>query len=158
LSTGRVAEGVVMTIEADLGRLAAVRAFVRDRLAASGIDREPVADVVQAVDECVTNVIVHGYDHRAGEVEIELEAADGDVIVRVRDTAGPFDPTRVPSPDPDRSIKERLRGGMGIPLMRSSVDELHHRLLPDGRNELTMIKRIDPAERGGEGWTRPSSE
>jgi anti-sigma regulatory factor (Ser/Thr protein kinase) len=35
---------------------------------------------------------------------------------------------------------------MGIHLMRASMDELRYRLLPDGRNEVTMFKRIDSAE------------
>jgi anti-sigma regulatory factor (Ser/Thr protein kinase) len=146
LKPASVAGRVVITIPAELGRLAAVRAFMRDRLGAVGIDREPIADLVQAVDECVTNVIVHGYEGRQGEVEVELEAARRSVVVRVRDAARAFDPTSVPSPDPDRSLEERLHGGMGVALMRASVDELHHRLLPDGRNELTMIKRIDAVE------------
>ena len=146
MNPASVAERVAINIPAELGRLAAVRAFVRDRLGAIGIEREPVGDLVQAVDECVTNVIVHGYDGRAGEVEVELEAAPQSVVVRVRDSADPFDPTGVPPPDPDRPLEERLHGGMGISLMRAAVDELHHRLLPDGRNELTMIKRIEPAE------------
>ena len=141
-----MAQPVVMSVSADLDRLASVRAFVRDRLGAIGVGREPVADLVQAIDECVTNVIVHGYEGRAGTVEVELGADQNGVVVRVRDAAGAFDPTRVPPPDPNRSLEERLHGGMGIPLMRASVDELRHRLLPDGRNELTMIKRIDPGD------------
>jgi anti-sigma regulatory factor (Ser/Thr protein kinase) len=141
-----VADVVALSIPAELGRLAAVRAFVRERLTETGVDGEAIADVVQAVDECVTNVIVHGYDGRPGDVEVELEAGARGVTIRVRDAAGAFDPTTVPAPDPDRSLEQRLHGGMGVPLMRASVDELHHRLLPDGRNELTMIKRIDPVE------------
>jgi serine/threonine-protein kinase RsbW len=141
-----VAQTGTLSVPAELGRLASVRAFVRERLATSVGDADAIADVVQAVDECVTNVIVHGYEGRAGEVEVRLEADDGRVVVRVLDGARPFDPTNVPPPDPDRSLADRLHGGMGVPLMRASVDELHHRLLPDGRNELTMIKRIDPAE------------
>jgi anti-sigma regulatory factor (Ser/Thr protein kinase) len=138
-----VAEPAVLSVPAELDRLAVVRAFVRDRLARLEADAEVVADVVQAVDECVTNVIVHGYQSRPGTVEVELEAQDGRIVIRVRDTADAFDPTGVPAPDPNRTIEERMHGGMGVPLMRASVDELHHRLLPDGRNELTMIKRID---------------
>ena len=147
-----MADRAVFTIPADLGRLADVRSFVRESLSGLavgvgvGVGADALADLVQAVDECVTNVIVHGYTGRAGEVEIEAGLIDGAVVVRVRDSAGPFDPAAVPPPDPNRSLEERVHGGMGVPLMRASVDELHHRLLPDGRNELTMIKRIGPAE------------
>ena len=137
-------EPAALSLPAELDRLAAVRAFVRGRLASLGAGADTIADVVQAVDECVTNVITHGYVGRPGAVEVEIEAQGGVIVVRVRDAAEAFDPTSVPAPDPNRSLEERLHGGMGVPLMRAFVDELHHRLLPDGRNELTMIKRIDP--------------
>jgi anti-sigma regulatory factor (Ser/Thr protein kinase) len=146
LKPGVVTAPAILSIPAELGRLAAVRAFVRDRLTAIELDQAALADIVQAVDECVTNVIVHGYVGRVGEVEVELEAGDRSVVVRVRDAAVAFDPTMVPPPGPNRSLEDRLHGGMGVALMRASVDELHHRLLPDGRNELTMIRRIDAAE------------
>ena len=141
-----VTDVATFTIPADLGRLAAIRAFVRDQVAHIRMRRGAVADLVQAVDECVTNVIVHGYDGRSGEVEVELEAADGAIVIRVRDGAPPFDPTRVSAPDPNRSLEDRVNGGMGVLLMRACVDDLQHQVLPDGRNELTMIKRIDAAE------------
>jgi anti-sigma regulatory factor (Ser/Thr protein kinase) len=141
-----VAEPTALSVPAELSRLGAIRTFVRDGLAPLEVEAAHVADVVQAVDECVTNVIVHGYRGRAGIVDVELEADDSRIVVRVRDAAGAFDPTGVPAPMPDRSLEDRLHGGMGVALIRASVDELHHRLLPDGRNELTMIKRIDLAE------------
>jgi stage II sporulation protein AB (anti-sigma F factor) len=141
-----VADPVVLSVPAELSRLAAVRAFVRSQLAGLDAGADAVADVVQAVDECVTNVVTHGYVGRSGVVEVELEAGDGRIVIRVRDSAAPFDPTIVPAPDPNRSLEERIHGGMGVALMRASVDELHHRLLPDGRNELTMIRRIDPVD------------
>ena len=141
-----MAEPAQVSVPAELGQLAAVRAFVREHLAGLQVAADDVAELVQAVDECVTNVIIHGYAGREGEVEIELGEIEDEVVLRVRDRAGAFDPTAVAAPDPDRSLEERLHGGMGVPLMRASVDELQHRLLPDGRNELTMIKRIGPAE------------
>jgi stage II sporulation protein AB (anti-sigma F factor) len=141
-----VADHAALTIPAELRSLAGVRAFVRERLATIGADDTAIADLVQAVDECVTNVIVHGYDGSEGSIDVELESDDRRVTVRIRDDAGAFDPTAVPAPDPDRPLEDRLHGGMGVALMRASVDELDHRLLPDGRNELTMIKRIGPAE------------
>jgi anti-sigma regulatory factor (Ser/Thr protein kinase) len=135
-----------LEIPGEVGRLSMVRAFVRERLAAAGLHSTAIADLVQAVDECVTNVIVHGYEGRDGLVEVELEAGKGEVVARIRDRARAFDPTSVPEPDPNRSLEDRLHGGMGVSLMRASVDGLQYRLLPDGRNEVTMIKRNDGAE------------
>jgi anti-sigma regulatory factor (Ser/Thr protein kinase) len=135
-----------LEVDARLDRLADVRAFVRDVLGRSKLANDLAADVVQAVDECVANVIVHGYGGDHGAIEVEIGVEDGAVRAHVRDRARQFDPTAVPEPALDRPIEERVHGGMGIPLMRAFVDELRYRHLPDGRNEVTMIKRIDRAE------------
>ena len=50
-----------LRIEADLGRLADVRRFIREVATEAGAKVECLEDLVQAVDEAVTNVIVHGY-------------------------------------------------------------------------------------------------
>ena len=50
-----------ITIHAGLDRLAAVRAFVRAQTTPAGADAETTADVVQAVDELVCNILEHGY-------------------------------------------------------------------------------------------------
>jgi anti-sigma regulatory factor (Ser/Thr protein kinase) len=135
-------EATRLEVPAEVGRLAEVRAFVRARLGMRGLDSDAVADVVQAVDECVANVITHGYIGRPGRVEIEVDVGSAAVAVHVRDRAPAFDPTTVPEPAEDRPLEARLRGGMGIHLIREFTDEFRYRLLPDGRNEVTMIKRI----------------
>lgn len=138
--------GTRLEIPAELVHLRDLRALLRGWLAEQGVASGAIADLVQATDECATNVIVHGYDGRTGSVEIELEVGAGAVEVRVRDRARPFDPTSVPEPADDRPLEARLRGGMGVHLMRAAVDEMRYRLLPDGRNEMTMIKRIERAD------------
>ena len=136
-------------MEANLPRLRAVRAFVRTTLGARGVEDDAIADVIQAVDEVVTNVIEHGYAGRDGEVEVELEVAGADVVVTVRDGCPPFDPTRVPPPDTTAPLASRPLGGIGVHLSRELTDRMTHRILPSGGNELTLVKRLI-ASRGGE--------
>ncbi len=66
---------------------------------------------------------------------------EGVVMIRLRDLAPVFDPTRVPPPDLSVPLFDRQPGGLGIHLMRQSVDELRHRPRPGGGNELIMVKR-----------------
>ena len=109
-----------LTVPGEVGRLAEVRAFVREasrgRLAARLVE-----DLVCAVDEAVTNVIVHGYDG--------------------------FDPTTAPEPDLSLPLERRPLGGMGVHLMREFADELRYAPRRGGGNEVTLVKRL-PA-RGG---------
>ncbi len=137
-----------LTIPADLARLAEVRGFVRDLARQQGASSAATDDLVQAVDECVTNVIVHGYGGEAGTIDVSVVCRDDELAVSVRDAARSFDPTAVPTPNVDAPLEVRRPGGMGVHLMRELTDEFeHHPLSPRG-NELTMVKRLDRT-RGG---------
>lgn len=133
--------------DADLACLAPIRAFVREGCAAAGATDEATADLVQAVDEAATNVIVHGYGGRPGSIEVVLETDDERLVCRLLDDAPPFDPASVPPPDLGVPPLDRQPGGMGVHLMRELTDELRHRSRPTGGNELTLIRAR--GERGG---------
>ena len=130
-----------ITIVAGDGQLASVRAFVRERVAAAGGDAETAADLVQAVDELVCNIVEHGYAGQPGTVEVAFVESPDDLAFRIRDDAPPFDPTAVPDPPLDLPLAQRRLGGMGIHLARTLTDSFDHRILPTGGNEVTVRKR-----------------
>jgi serine/threonine-protein kinase RsbW len=141
-----VAPDPAMTIDADLGRLKDVRGFVRDHAARLGADDAAVRDLVQAVDEWVTNVIVHGYRGRAGPIEIELSRESDEVVVRVRDQAPLFDPrTAAPAFDPNAPLERRPLGKMGLHLIRELCDRFEHRVPVQGGNEIELGRSTSPA-------------
>jgi serine/threonine-protein kinase RsbW len=117
-----------------------VRAFVREQVAAAGGDTTTAADLVQAVDELVANVIEHGYAGRPGEVEVTFAALPDAFELRIRDAAASFDPTRVPEPRLDLPLEQRPLSGMGVHLARALTDAFDHRILPSGGNEVTVRK------------------
>jgi serine/threonine-protein kinase RsbW len=127
-----------MRVEADLNQLAAIRRYVESIAEAAGFASEAVGDLVLAVDEAATNVIVHAYKDRPGYIEIEPALYEDRLEIRVRDRGPLFDPTRVPPPDLSIPLAERELGGLGIYLIRQSVDEVSYCVTPDGANELTL--------------------
>ena len=140
-----------LRLQADLGRLAEVRRFVREVAPAVGADDRTVIDLVQAVDEWVTNVVVHGYRGSPGPVDVELERDAASIIVRVSDLAPVFDPGVAPRFDPSVPLERRRLGGMGIYLMRDLMDSIEHRPLPGGGNEVTMRRHCRTRARRGSG-------
>ena len=140
-----------LTVPADLARLAEVRQFVRDVAAREGASEAVRDDLVQAVDECVTNVIVHGYAGERGSVDVSVVRRDDGLAVSVRDGAPSFDPTAVPTPALDEPLERRRRGGMGVHLMRELTDRFEHQPLSPRGNELTMVKRLGRTAGGSEG-------
>ena len=146
--TSPAAPPPTILIEAGVDHLAEVRAFVRANAIPAGADAETVADLVQAVDELVCNVVEHGYAGRPGSVEVAfVPSADG-LAFRIRDDAPPFDPTAVPEPSLDLPLERRHLGGMGVHLARTLTDEFSHRILPTGGNEVTVRKHLGTATEG----------
>ena len=138
---GRMAD-LTLSLSAGTENLAEIRRFVRESATALGAAPETARALELAVDEAACNAIVHGYQGRAGLLEVEVER-DGDVVViRLRDWAPPFDPTSLPHPDLTLPLEDRPLGGLGVYLIRQSVDEMAHRATPVGGNELTLSKRL----------------
>ena len=62
--SSRPADVAAMTVEADLDRLADIRALVRDVALSSDAPPAALEDLIQAVDEAATNIVLHGYELR----------------------------------------------------------------------------------------------
>ena len=130
-----------LRIAAESKNLAEIRCFVEEMASALGLDPAMIPNVILAVDEAVSNIIAHGYQGQEGTVEIEVGQERDALVIRVRDEAAPFDPTIVPAPDVTLPLEQRIPGGLGIHLIRQIMDEMTHRIIPQGGNELTLVKR-----------------
>jgi serine/threonine-protein kinase RsbW len=140
----------IIRVAAEPANLARVRRFVEEQAVELGADENMVGDIIQAVDESVTNVIVHGYRGKPGIVEVEVRPVAGALIIQLRDHAPPFDPTSVPRPDLDLPLERRPLGGMGVHLTRELTDEATYRRPEGWGNELTLVKKIgSAADEGG---------
>lgn len=139
----------LLGLDVDLARLGEVRAFVRFRASALGADEEAVGDLVQAVDEWVTNIVRHGYGGGRGPVEVELQRDGPEIVARVRDRGRVFDPADAPPFDPEAVLHRRRPGGMGVYLMHALMGSISHQARPGGGNEVTMRRVGRTAAAGG---------
>ena len=122
--------------------LVTIRALVRDCADGAGWAPDEIDDLVQAVDESATNVLVHGYGKQPGPLTVSVDGDGGRVTVRLEDEAPCFDPRRWERPDADAPWTRRRPGGFGIPLTRGCVDEIYHRERNGGPgNVLILVKR-----------------
>ena len=130
-----------LSIKASLDKLLEVRQYVNQVGERLGVSESALADLRLVVDEAVTNVIIHGYGDLDGLVELHMEREGDAVIVRIRDRAKTFDPSRVNPPQLDTALKDRPFGGMGIFLIKKMTDEAEFLPLPGGGNEIRLVKR-----------------
>ena len=136
-------------VEASLEVLAQVRAHIRSVVRRLGADGTAVSGLVQAVDEWLTNVTVHGYGGTAGPVDIDVWRDGADITVRIRDRAPVFDPATAPAFDSAVPLERRPFGGMGIALIRDLCATFDHRALPEGGNEVTISRSAHTARLEG---------
>lgn len=130
----------------DLRGISSAAARIDAFCAAQGLSPGIRFDVTLAVDELVTNTIGYGYDD-GGEHSIDLVLrVEGDTLtVEIADDGRAFDPLQAAEPDLGASFEDRARGGLGIYLVRKTMDSVTYRR-QDGRNVVTLTKRTAPGE------------
>ncbi len=105
---------------------------------AGGVPAARIPHLELAVEEVLTNICRHAYRDRPGVIHVVVRRENGRLTIEVADDGPPFDPTTAPEPDVHQSLAERPIGGLGVLLIRRSVDELRYRR--DGpRNVLSLI-------------------
>jgi len=110
----------------------------------AGLDEATAAKVSIAVDEAVTNVILHAY-RGEGEhsVELELRFTEKALEVHIWHTGQGIHSDQLVLPDPKEYIKHPRKGGLGLLLMSRFMDEVQFRAdAATGRNECCLIKKI----------------
>jgi serine/threonine-protein kinase RsbW len=138
-----------LTFRADVERLAEMRGAVREVTRACDAPPDCLDDLVQAVDEAATNIIVHGYRNEPGMIDFTAELVGDDLVFTLEDRAPMFDPTLVPEPDLTTPPQHRRPGGMGVHLMRLATDSIDHRPRPGGGNILTLTRSRVPRSKEG---------
>lgn len=129
-------------LAAHLDSLAQVREFVLESARIAGIDDPRAGELLLAVDEAVTSIVMHGCPDGGCGIELAFIPRPGACVIRIRDDAPCFDPLAYRAPESAIPLLERdTIGGFGITLLRRMVDEASYRRTSDGRNELTLLKR-----------------
>ena len=107
-----------------------------------GLPHDVINTMNLALEEIVTNVILHGYDGKdKRQILIRCFIQDGAVIAEVEDDGKPFNPLNFPEPDTSQTLEDRPLGGLGIQLVRKVMDSLDY-TYQEGKNYIRLRKRI----------------
>lgn len=128
--------------EARVDRLDEVLAFVDGILEGLDCPMKVQLQLDVAVEELYVNIGHYAYAPGVGPAVIRVEAEDGPTVaITFIDQGIPYDPTAKPDPDVTLSAEERQIGGLGIYMVKKSVDEMAYRREGDS-NVLTIHKRL----------------
>ena len=121
-----------------LDKLPEAVAFFEDTLSGADVPMKVIARVNVAVDEIFSNIARYS---GATSVTLGCALADGRVTLRFSDNGRPYDPTGKPDPDTTLSAEERDIGGLGIFMVKKTMDDVSYEYT-DGLNILTLVKEL----------------
>lgn len=85
---------------------------------------EELADIKTAVSEAVTNAIIHGYENKAGIVEMKCRLFPNSVEIEIKDFGKGIDDIELARQPLYTSKPEMERSGMGFSVMESFMDQV----------------------------------
>ena len=99
--------------------------------------------VTLIVEEIFVNIAHYAYTPDKGKVTIQTEYDEisGIASITFIDRGIPFNPLKMEEPDVSLPASEREIGGLGIFLVRKTMDQMEYRR-EDGCNMLTIRKKI----------------
>ena len=117
--------------------------FVTDELDSFNCPMNARMKIELAVDEIFCNIASYAYAPGVGEVVIEVDYDEKDRSVHIvfKDKGVRYDPLAKDDPDVTLSIEQREVGGLGIFLVKKTMDKLTYRY-EDGKNILSLYKHI----------------
>ncbi|MBI1839977.1 MAG: ATP-binding protein [Verrucomicrobia bacterium] len=93
------------------------------------------------LEELFANMVHHAFeDGQEHWVAFRFTLSGPDIRIDAVDGGRAFDPTSHPAPDVGRPMEERPVGGLGVHMIRRSMDRIEYRR-EDGRNKLSLWRR-----------------
>ena len=96
-----------------------------------------------ALEEMYINIANYAYTPKTGEMElrVEFDEAERELTLVLIDSGIPYDPLAKKDPDVTLSAEKRKIGGLGIYLVKKTMDSMAYERR-DGRNIVTMTKKF----------------
>ena len=125
-----------LTLSPSTEALDEVTAFVEGLLTDKGAPMKVVMQVNVAIDEIFSNIVRYS---GATKVTVSCCTESKRIVLCFADDGAPYDPTAQPEPDITLSAEEREIGGLGVHLVKKTMDSVRYEYR-DGQNLLTIEK------------------
>ena len=132
-----------ITITSSTKNLHLVRQFIEKKGESLNIDPKVLNQILVSVDEACTNIIKHNYKYNENNfIDVETDFKDKKFIITLIYKGDSFDPTKKISPDMKEYFAKYKVGGLGIPLMKKSMDKIEFYHKEPNLNSLVLVKAI----------------
>ena len=130
-------------IRAEVEKLDEVNDFVSQTLKAYNCPMKVLMQISLAVEEIFVNIAHYAYAADGGEATIRagIEKGTNMAVITFVDRGRPYDPTAKEDPDVTLSADEREIGGLGIFMVKKTMDDVSYSYT-NGCNVLTLKKKL----------------
>ena len=131
------------TGKAALGNIPVVTAWIDEQLEALNCPLKAQMQMDIAIDELFGNIARYAYGDTEGDASVRFafDEATGTAEISFVDSGVPFNPLEKTDPDVTLSAGDREIGGLGIFMVRKTMDKMEYRY-ENGSNILTIYKKI----------------
>lgn len=126
-----------------LDQLEPVQAFIAEQLEPYHCPNNLMFHLDVAVEEIFVNIAHYAYPEHDGQVTVRCCVEENPLRITIQfvDSGKPFNPLAKPDADITLSAEERSIGGLGILMVKKSMDTVDY-AYEDGKNVLTIQKNI----------------
>ena len=131
------------TLDATIENIETVTEYVNEQLTACHCPPKAMAQIDIAIDELFGNIGHYAYNPDVGPVTVRVEVKEEPMSVNITfiDSGVPYDPLSKENPDTSLSAEDRDIGGLGIYIVKKSMDEITYEY-KDGQNILRVKKHF----------------
>lgn len=130
-----------LTLRAETKNLNQVLDFVNTFLEEKNCPMNTVFELDIAVEELFVNIAHYAYAPEKGDATIRIFSEEENVIITFIDSGIPYNPWARKDPDTTLSLEERQIGGLGVYMVKNSMDEIDYEYR-DKKNVVTIKKDI----------------
>ena len=132
-----------LTIDATIENIPIVTDFVNEQLGGLGCSVKIQRQIDIAIDELFGNIALYAYNPETGTATVCVELTEEPlaVIITFINNGVPYDPLKKDDPDIVLSAEEREIGGLGIYMVKKSMDGISYEY-KDGKNILSIMKKL----------------
>ena len=132
-----------MILNAEIARMDDVLDFINAEREAHDVPMKTIMQLDIAIEEIFVNIAHYAYNPEIGQAAITVDVDDAarSIAIRFMDRGKPYDPLSREDPDVTLDVEERQIGGLGIYMVKKSMDEVTY-TYEGGQNVLTIRKRF----------------
>lgn len=133
-----------LNVEVKTDSLETINEAVESSMRDAGASEAKIISVDVAIDEIFSNIIFYSGLKETDKAVIRVTIEEDDeksITLEFIDTGRPFNPLEQPEPDVTKPAEEREIGGLGIFMVKKSMDHVSYRN-EEGKNILTIRKKI----------------